>query len=144
MCRLQRTVKCYTRSFMFQPTSSLRQQKNLHLVMSLYLHWKILSVPSPSKNTFLCYNHTLQVVLQPTQGISLSFNTLNSKERSNRQLTVPEQLNRKPVYKHSPCSKTTLQQRSAELCLNVTLMTLSKNEHAIFFTYVNKYFSHMV
>ena len=38
-------------------------------------------------------------------------NTLHSKERSNRLLTVSHQKNPKPVFKYSPVSKTRLQQR---------------------------------
>ena len=49
--------KFYIQNFMFfLRTSSERSQQNLFPLLCFHLHWKILSVLSLSKNTFICYN----------------------------------------------------------------------------------------
>ena len=62
--KLQRTVEFYTRNFMFfLRTSSERSQQSFFPLLCFHLHWKILSVPSLTKNTLICYNIILKAVL---------------------------------------------------------------------------------
>ena len=66
------------------------------------------------------HHYFLQAITHAIQ--PLAQRPLNSKERSIRVLTVSHQRNPKSAFKYSLSSKTTLQQRSAELCLSVTSM----------------------
>ena len=66
MYELQRTIKIYTRSFMFfLQTSSERSQQSFFPLLCFDLHWKNLFVPNLTKNTLICYNIILKAVLQP-------------------------------------------------------------------------------
>ena len=57
--KLQRTLEFYTQNFMFL----LRLQQIFFPILCFHLYWKILPVPSLTKNTLICYNIILKAVL---------------------------------------------------------------------------------
>ena len=97
MYELQRTEKFYMQNFMF--FLSKRSQQNFFPILCFHLHWKILSVRSLSKNTFICYR------LFSSQSWHKEYhcytNMFNSKEYYIRLLTVPHKQNPKLVFRYS-------------------------------------------
>ena len=102
----QRTAKFYTQNFMFfLRTSSERFQILFALLCFHLLYWKILSVPSLSKNkVFILLSSSIGCSLanrDTKDPIVMIICLMNGKEWSNRPLTKSHQRDPKSIFKCS-------------------------------------------